>query len=85
MQTVTVNASAAYPVHIGAGLLDRAGALIAKVLQSRRCAIVTDSTVGPLYGGRVQASLEKAGISFAAYTFPAGEQSKNLATYSKIL
>ena len=51
MQTVMVNASAAYPVHIGGGLLDRTGELIAAAAKSRRCAVVTDSNVGPLYAG----------------------------------
>lgn len=85
METVTVQASSAYLVHIGAGLLEKAGQLIAEVTQSRRCAVVTDSTVEPLYGGQVRASLEKAGFSPMAYTFPAGEQSKNLGTYGQIL
>ena len=85
MQTVMVNASASYPVHIGEGLLDRAGELIADITKSRRCAIVTDSSVGPLYGGRVRDSLEKAGFACLVYTFPAGEQNKNLSTYGNIL
>ena len=41
--------------------------------------------MGPLYGGRVQDSLKRAGFDFHAYTFPAGEQNKNLDTYRKIL
>ena len=45
MQTVMVNASASYPVHIGEGLLDRAGELIADITKSRRCAIVTLSLI----------------------------------------
>ena len=85
MQTVMVNASASYPVHIGEGLLDGAGELIADITKSRRCAIVTDSSVGPLYGGRVRDSLEKAGFACLVYTFPAGEQNKNLSTYGNIL
>ena len=85
MQTVMVNASASYPVHIGKGLLDRVGELIADITKSRRCAIVTDSSVGPLYGGRVRDSLEKAGFACLVYTFPAGEQNKNLSTYGNIL
>ncbi|MDE7243451.1 MAG: 3-dehydroquinate synthase [Oscillospiraceae bacterium] len=85
MISVQVNASSAYPVHIGAGLLDQTGGLAAQAVKSRRCAVVTDSTVGPLYAGRVCASLEKAGFSTLLYTFPAGEQNKNITTYSKIL
>ena len=85
MQTVTVSASAPYAVHIGSGLLDNAGELVRAVTKSRRCALVTDSTVGPLYAGRVLASLEQAGFSAVTYAFPAGERSKNLTTYGKIL
>lgn len=85
METVMVNASSAYPVHIGGGLLDRCGGLLAAVTSSRRCAVVTDSTVGPLYAGRVRASLEEAGFTPLLYTFPAGEQNKNLAVYGDIV
>ena len=85
METVTVNASVPYPVHIGSGLLDEAGERIRAVTKSRRCALVTDSTVEPLYAGRVCASLERAGIAPLLYRFPAGEQSKNLTVYGKIL
>ncbi len=53
METVMVNASRAYPVHIGGGLLDQCGGLIAQATRSRRCAVVTDSVVGPLFAGRV--------------------------------
>ena len=45
METVMVNASRAYPVHIGGGLLDQCGGLIAQATRSRRCAVVTDSVV----------------------------------------
>ena len=76
MQTVTVSASAPYAVHIGSGLLDNAGELVRAVTKSRRCALVTDSTVGPLYAGRVLASLEQAGFSAVTYAFPAGEEKR---------
>ena len=49
MQTIMVNASSTYPVHIGGGLLDKTGELIAEATPSRRCAVVTDSTAGSLY------------------------------------
>ena len=85
MTSVQVNASSTYPVHIGAGLLDQSGERISQVTKSRRCAVVTDSTVGPLYAARVCASLERAGFAALLYTFPAGEQNKNIENYSKIL
>lgn len=85
MQTVTVNASRPYPVHIGSGLLARSGALITQVSRARTCAVITDSTVGPLYADTVCRSLEQAGLQPRLYTFPAGEASKNLTTYGQLL
>ena len=85
METVHVTASRDYDVHIGSGLLDTCGAQIAAVTASRRCALVTDSTVAPLYAERVETSLRAAGMEVYRYVFPAGEQNKNLATYGDIL
>ena len=85
MQTVMVNASSTYPVHIGPGLLEKAGGLIAGVTKSRNCAVITDSTVGPLYAAPVCRSLQDAGFRVCMHTFPAGEQNKNLATYGGML
>ena len=85
MQTVMVNASTAYPVHIGPGLLERAGELIAGAVRSRACAVLTDSTVEGLYAARVCRSLQDAGFKVCLYAFPAGEQSKNLTVYGEML
>lgn len=85
MQTVIVNASTAYPVHIGSGLLDRAGALITASTGSRTCAVITDTTVEKLYAARVCRSLQDAGVTVRLYAFPAGERSKNIAVYGEML
>ncbi len=85
MKTVRINAGRAYDVHIGAGLTDRAGKIAAGVMKPCRIAVITDTTVGPLYLERVKQSLEGAGFSVCPYAFPAGEQSKNMATLSDIL
>lgn len=85
MQTVTVQASRAYPVHIGAGLLDQTGPLAAAATASRTCAVITDSTVERLYAAPVCRSLQEAGFQVFLYAFPAGEQNKTLDTYGKIL
>ena len=50
MQTITVNASRTYQVHVGAGLLARAGELAAPLVRGREAAVVSDSSVWPLYG-----------------------------------
>ena len=85
METVRVKASRDYNVHIGSGLLDSCGTLISEVVRAHRCALVTDSNVEGLYAERVVNSLEAAGLSVCVYAFPAGEKSKNLTTYGKIL
>ena len=85
METVMVNASTAYPVHIGGGLLEKTGELIAGVTKSRACAVVTDTTVETLCAARVCRSLQDAGFQVCLHAFPAGEQSKNIATYAGIL
>ena len=85
MQTVMVNASAPYPVHIGGGLLEKAGELIAGVTKSRTCAVITDSTVEKLYAAPVCRSLQEAGFRVCLHAFPAGERSKNLATFGGML
>lgn len=66
----------AYDVRIGAGLIDRAGAEIAPLLQRPRVAIVTDETVAGLHLDRLQASLAKDGIASVALVLPAGEATK---------
>ena len=59
-----------YDILIGTGLIDQAGALIAERLPGRRAVILTDSAVGPLYAGRMQASLQAAGIASKVMTIP---------------
>lgn len=85
MQTVMVNASTAYPVHIGGGLLERAGELIAGATRSRTCAVMTDSTVESLYAPQVCRSLQEAGFRVCLHAFPAGERNKNLTSYGGML
>ena len=76
----------AYDIEIQRGMLDRAGERCRALLpEAVRLYLVTDSNVAPLYGARVLASLEAAGLQASLYTFPAGEQSKNLTTYGKLL
>lgn len=68
----------AYDVLVGPGLLDQCGELAAKVLRAGRCALVTDSVVGPLYAGRALTSLKAAGFDPVVVTVPSGESSKSM-------
>lgn len=75
-----------YDIVIGAGLLDGVGARVAELLpQARRAVILSDSNVVPLYGARLQESLQAAGISAFVIAIPAGEQSKNMTVLSGVL
>ena len=85
MTTVTVRASRPYEVTIGRGLLDTVGRQAAGQWKGRSAAVVSDSTVAPLYLNRVKDSLERAGFRVHSFVFPAGEDQNNGGTYLKLL
>ncbi len=85
METVTVNASTPYAVHIGGGLLDGCGPYVRKAVRGSKCVLVSDSSVDPLYGDRVTQSLDSAGFTVCRHVFPAGERHKNLTTWGEML
>ena len=68
--------SRGYPIHIGAGLLDR-DALYAPHVAGRRAAVVTNETVAPLYAARVEAALARAGARTLRIVLPDGEAFKD--------
>lgn len=77
-QTLSVELNErSYPIHIGAGVLNRCGALVGPVLKQSRVFVVTDSNVAPLYLERVQDALSREGISCHSFIVPAGEATKN--------
>lgn len=82
---IRVKASKPYTVSIGKGLLPKSGEYIAAVHEPCKIAVITDSNVGPLYLSKVTDSLNQSGFETVSYTFPAGEASKNLHTFSNIL
>ena len=73
VDTVEVPVARPYPVVVGAGL--DLGAVVSDVLNRASCAIITDSTVGPLYTARVRDVLEAAGWRVAGeIQVPSGER-----------
>jgi len=66
-----------YPIHIGAGLLGNATAILQTAGDWRRCAIVTDDKVARLHLETLQASLSEAGLAVDPVVVPAGEASKS--------
>ena len=86
MTTIHVTASRDYDVLVQPGLLDDAGAQIARVLGTgRTAAIVAGATVAGLYAERLSASLTRAGFRTVTFTYPGGEHCKTLATYAALL
>ena len=84
MRTLHVDTSRPYEIQIEGGALDRAGELCAQALpRARKLALVTDSTVAPLYLERTADSMKKAGFQVACLTVPAGEASKNAGQLSR--
>ncbi len=84
MQTLTVGlGERSYPIHIGSGLLSRAE-LLQRALPRKRAAIVSNTTVAPLYLEKLQNTLRSIGVSSASIILPDGEEYKNSATLNLI-
>ncbi|GAB4297140.1 MAG: 3-dehydroquinate synthase [Roseovarius sp.] len=67
----------AYDVHIGPGLIGRAGELVAPLLARPHVAIVTDDAVAGLHLETLCAGLRAGGISAVRLILPAGEATKS--------
>jgi len=85
MKTVTVNASKAYEIKIGPGLLATLGAEASMLGKAKKIAIVSETNVFPLYGTQAESSLKNAGFEVVSFVFPAGEESKCAETYLRLL
>jgi 3-dehydroquinate synthase len=74
-----------YDIHIGAGLLARAGELLKSVARSPRAVIVTQPKIAALYAPALSHSLVGAGFETPdVVTFPAGERHKHLGTVTRL-
>jgi len=76
--------SRAYSILIGPGVLDEAGAEIARIAPGVHCAIVTDARVAPLYLDRLSASLDQAGLRSTPIVCPPGEATKGYAEFARV-
>ncbi len=85
MNLVTVNASKTYDIKIGAGLLNTVGREALALGKAKKAAVVSDSKVWPLYGNIICDSLKDAGLDVVSFVFPAGEESKNGATFLELV
>lgn len=84
MQTLNVEfAERSYPIHIGQNLLSRAE-LILPYLKRKQAAVVTNTTVAPLYLEQLCEPLRQNGIAIVPVVLPDGEQYKTAETLGKI-
>ncbi len=84
MQTLNVAlGNRAYPIHIGSGLLSQVN-LILPHLKRKNVAIVTNTTVAPLYLAKLSEALKDAGVSVLEIILPDGEAFKNSDTLNLI-
>src|SRR5947207_15077447 len=67
-----------YSIQIGKGVLQQLGGECDKLRLGRRCAVISDRNVAPLYAEAALLSLTNAGFEPALVTLPAGEKAKSL-------
>lgn len=88
MQTITVDFTPSldkrsYPIHIGYGILQQVD-LIVSCLPQKRVAIVSNTTIAPLYLDKLRAALEARGVASIPIILPDGEVHKNWETLNLI-
>ena len=84
MRTIGVDlGDRSYSIHVGPQLISDAS-LIAPLLAQQRVAIVTNTTIAPLYLDRLTAQLQAAGIQVISIILPDGEQYKTWQTLNSI-
>ena len=74
---------ASYDVVIGEGLLNDLPALLERHCHAARYAVITDTTVAPLFGERALAAISHV-APCALCTFPAGESNKTRETWADL-
>ena len=77
--------SRAYDVHIAAGSLAQAGAIVAPLTDRPRVAVVTDTTVAALHLAPLTAALGASGLAVDSVVVAPGEASKNWRTLETVV
>ena len=84
MQTLTVGlAERSYPIQIGEGLLGQVELLL-PYLPHKRAAVVTNTTIAPLYLEPLRTILQAQGVETISIILPDGEVYKNAETLGLI-
>jgi len=85
MRTLAVELGArSYPIHIGSGVIARAGELLERVVK-RRAIVVTNATVAGHYLSPLRAALNTRGIAVDSVLVPDGEAHKAWPTLQDIV
>ncbi len=80
IETVRVDLGARrYDIHVGRGLLGKAGQYLASVLHARRVVVVTDETVAETQLPLLVRALDDADIAHHTVVLPPGEAAKSFA------
>ncbi len=85
MNTIQVQASGDYNIHIGSRLLGSLGAYAAEAVSGRSATIVSDENVWALYGKETRDSLEAADFHICSFVISPGESNKNTDNFLGIL
>lgn len=85
MEILTVSlAERSYEIRVGVDIIASVGELCRDLRLGRGVAVVTNTTVGPLYSERVASSLATAGFTPLLIELPDGESFKNAETLNRI-
>lgn len=85
MQRLTVKVARPYDVVMERGLLARTGELALEVTAPCKVCVVTDENTHGLFNETVSGSLASGGFDVYKITFPAGEGTKDIAYFGKLL
>ncbi len=74
-----------YDIAVGEGLIGRAGALMRPVLRQDRVYVVADDNLAATHLPALEAGLRAGGVEPVTFTVPAGEASKDVATFAELV
>ena len=87
MREIKVNVTVrpvTYRLVIGSGLMETIADELQEHPLGKRYAIITDTTVAPLWAEKLEAAFSSAGLSFDRFVFPAGEENKTRAVKEQL-
>ncbi len=85
METVRVDLGPrSYDIFIGQGLLGSLGERIKSIGLHGRAGILTNDTVGPIYGKQAAESIRGAGYEVSVFSLPDGEKFKTIESMARI-